>query len=380
MKKEMLCLPTIFLTTAVLISLSGCAQKEAPPAEVTARPVKSMLVAAPAQGGVRNFPGRIDAEHKAELSFRVPGKVIKLEVTEGERVKKGQLLAKLDAKDYQVVVRDRQATYENSKKDFNRAKELVDKGHISRRDYDKLEASFKSAAAALEKAHLDLRYTQLKAPFDGSVARRYIQQFEEVQAKQTVFSLMDNTLLQVKFDVPENLILRLTPAKTDTEKGGKVSVWATFDTVPDKRFDLVFKEISTRADAKTKTFQVTYTMPAPDELVVLPGMTANVIADLSRAMEEKVVYFVPVNAVSANGKLDSRVWVVDEASMTVTARKVSLGRMRGAEIEVTDGVESGLRIVTAGSAYLAENMKVTLMKQTEQAEPRAEDIPVMDKQ
>ncbi|RLJ17555.1 efflux RND transporter periplasmic adaptor subunit [bacterium endosymbiont of Escarpia laminata] len=339
-----------------------------------------MLVAAPAQGGVRNFPGRIDAAHKAELSFRVPGKVIKLEVAEGERVKKGQLLAKLDATDYQVVVKDRQATYENSKKDFNRAKELVDKGHISRRDYDKLEASFKSASATLEKARLDLRYTQLKAPFDGSVARRYIQQFEEVQAKQTVFSLMDNSLLEVKFDVPENLILRLSPAKTDEDRGGGVSVWAAFDTVPDKRFDLVFKEIATKADAKTQTFQVTYTMPAPTGLVVLPGMTASVTADLTKALEERVVHFVPVNAVSANGNLDSRVWVVDEASMTVTARRVSLGRMRGAEIEVTDGIEPGLRIVTAGSAYLAENMKVTLMKQTEQAEPRAEDIPVMDKQ
>ncbi|MBL3589821.1 MAG: efflux RND transporter periplasmic adaptor subunit [gamma proteobacterium endosymbiont of Lamellibrachia anaximandri] len=339
-----------------------------------------MVVAAPARGGVRNFPGRIDAEHKAELSFRVPGKVIKLEVAEGERVKKGQLLAKLDATDYQVVVKDRQATYDNTKKDFDRAKGLVEKGHISRRDYDKIEASFKSASAGLEKARLDLRYTQLKAPFDGSVARRYIQQFEEVQAKQTVFSLMDNTQLEVKFDVPENLILRLTPAKTDAKKAGKVSVWAAFDTVPDKRFDLAFKEIATKADAKTQTFQVTYTMPAPVELVVLPGMTANVTADLTKALEEKVVHFVPVNAVSANGKLDSRVWVVDETSMTVTARKVSLGRMRGAEIEVTDGVEPGLRIVTAGSAYLAENMKVTLMKQTEQAEPRAEDIPVMDKQ
>jgi multidrug efflux pump subunit AcrA (membrane-fusion protein) len=95
---------------SLLSLLAGCAE-EVPEEQVeVARPVKTLVVAAPETGGERKFPARIEAVRKAELSFRVPGKVQELDVKEGDEVSEGQVLAKLDTTDFEIVLADRQAT------------------------------------------------------------------------------------------------------------------------------------------------------------------------------------------------------------------------------------------------------------------------------
>jgi RND family efflux transporter MFP subunit len=356
-----------------LVSIAGCGEAPVEDAGQVIRPVKSIVVASPEGSGVRNFPGRIDSANRADLAFRVSGTVAELAVNEGESVAKDQVLARLDPTDYQITLRDRQATWDRSSKDFERAKELVDEGAISRRDFDTVEANFKVSDAALAQAKQNVDYTILRAPFEGNVAERHIEAFEEIRVGQNIFSMIDRSSLEVTVDVPENIILLLPSASNPGDQAANIGVWASFDVAPERRFELQFKEAATRADAQTQTFEVTFSLPAPKEVTVLPGMTASVTVDLSKALNEQVVYYVPITAVVADTKLNSRVWIVDEATMTVHERPVTLGRMVGSSVEVTDGLEPGLRIVTAGAAYLAEGMQVTLMKQSEQAEPRATD-------
>jgi len=361
------------LPLAALLFLAGCS-KEAPVEQPeVVRPVKTILIDAPESGGIRSFPARIDAHRKAELAFRVPGKVQELLVKEGDEVEEGQALAKLDPKDFEIVVNDRQATYSNAKKNFDRAKELIEKGHISKMDYDRLEAEFKNADAALQSARQDLAYTKLQAPFSGIVATRHIERFEEVQAKQTVLSLQDTGLLDVKLDVPES-IMRSIRAVADPEtrraRRGEMKIHATFNDLPGREFPLTFKEVSTKADPKTQTFQATFTMEQVEGATVLPGMTASVTVDLSRVIGEETVFSVPVSAVVGDYKLDPRVWVVDQESMTVNPRPIKVGRMWGDNIEVSEGLEPGDRLVTAGVPFLEEGMKITLLPDLEQAAPR----------
>ena len=211
---------TILLLTFLAMVTTACKKEPVEVFEPLARPVKSMLVGSPQGAGVRRFPGRVDSANKAELSFRVPGKIKSMLVQEGQRVAKDQLLAELDDADYQLAMKDSQAAWDRSKKDYDRAAELVKGGSISRSDFDSIEARFKSDDAALEQARLNLEYTRLKASFAGTIAKRHVQRFEEVQAKEPVFSLIDESSLLVKFDVPENLILSLpsevrhTPAES----------------------------------------------------------------------------------------------------------------------------------------------------------------------
>ncbi|MEN8180338.1 MAG: efflux RND transporter periplasmic adaptor subunit [Pseudomonadota bacterium] len=354
--------------------LLACSEPPPPVDEEVPRPVKTLLMEAPDTYGVRNFPARIDANRKAELAFRVPGKVQELLVKEGDPVTEGQEVATLDPRDFQIVVNDRQATFDNAEKNFNRAKKLVEEGHISKVDYDLLEREFKNAGAALETALQDLEYTSLKAPFAGSIAKRHIERFEEVEAKQAVLSLQELSELVVKFDVPEAIVRTVRTDRTRTGRGrDRVKLFATFENLPGQQFPLTFREVATRADPKTQTFEITYTMKQVAEVMILPGMTATVTADLSTLGEIGIVFSVPVSAVVGDYKLDPRIWTVDEQSMTVKPQEVKVGRMMGDNIEVLEGLEPGNRIVTAGTPFLVEGMKVTLMPTPEQAEPRADD-------
>jgi multidrug efflux pump subunit AcrA (membrane-fusion protein) len=128
--------------------------------------------------------------------------------------------------------------------------------------------------------------------------------------------------------------------------------------------------VATKADSQTQTFRVTLTMPAPTEFRVLSGMTVTVGIDFSSLMDADESKWVPLNAVQADSGLNARVWVLDESTMTVSSLPVTIGRVRGRSIEVTSGLYGGEEIVSVGAPYLAEDMRVTRMKQTEQAEPR----------
>jgi RND family efflux transporter MFP subunit len=242
-------------------------------------------------------------------------------------------------------------------------------------DFDRLEAEFRNTRTALEAARQELSYTRLEAPFAGTVARRYAENFEQVQAKQVIMDLQDTAQLEVAFNVPEQLIRSLRGKQCQGQAARhQAVVSATFDEEPGRRFPLTFLEASTRADPSTQAFEVTYRMPRSDDLTILPGMTANVTVDLNAcATDDAAVIRLPVTAVTADAELRSRVWIVDESSLTVQARPVETGNVQGDMITITGGVEPGERVVTAGAAFLAEGMRVTLLAQTEQATPRPDE-------
>lgn len=339
------------------------------------RPVKTFIVSGGEADLVRSFPGRIEASKRAELGFRVPGTVAQILVNEGDGVAEGQVLARIDPTDYEIVLRDRQATFDNAERNFKRATELIGSGNISRLDYDRMEANFRTASAAMAAAKQDLIYTTLKAPFSGRIAKRRVERFEEVVAKQTVFSLQQIDSLDVKLDLPESLVrsIRMEQDEQPRDARDRIRAWAEFEGIPGERLPLDIKEVATKADPKTQTFEVTLTMPNPERFVVLPGMTATVTADFSRSSVVREVQLVPATAVVADSSLDARVWVLDPQTMTVSSRPVQVGTMVGDQIQVTRGLAGGEEIVAVGASYMAEGMQVTRLAETEQAEPRPDD-------
>lgn len=372
-------LPAVIIGSLVLAGLVACGGTEqATPAPAT-RPVKVFLVEGGAAAAVRSFPGKVNASQRAELAFRVSGKLQEVLVKEGDLVKEGQVLARLDPTDYELVLEDRQARFDNSERNFKRAGELVKKGNISRLDFDRMEAEYRSATAALSQASKDLEYTILTAPFGGRIAQRGVENFEEVTARQTVMWLQNIDQLDIVIDLPESLVrsIRGDVSTDGTDGAGHIEpaprATARFEGRGDQAFVLQPKEVSTRADPQTQTFRATLTMPAPTTFTVLPGMTATVSLDLSDLVSGNSVKWVPARAVQADPALDARVWLLDPVSMTVSSRKVSIGRLSGSMIEITDGLVGGEEIVAVGAPYLAEGMRVTRMAEREQAVPRAGD-------
>ena len=357
----------------ILVGCGGKVEEVGPP---PIRPVKIYTVTGSEGAAVRRFPGIVDASQRADLAFRVAGQLQQIMVREGDMVDQGQILASLDPTDFQIILEDRQATFDNAQSNFERGKELIVNGNISRTDYDRMEAKYRTSTAALSQARQDLEYTELHAPFAGRVATRMVENFEEVLGKQTVFRLQNVDMLDISIDMPESLVRGFRggyrQGRSADESRQQVIAKALFEGREDEFF-LAIKEIATKADSKTQTFKTTFTMPAPAQFLVLPGMTTTVVVDFSKIMDQQLVTWVPVRAVQADSGLAPRVWVLDADSMTVSSRKVEIGRMAGDRIEIMAGLSTGDEIVAVGAPYLAEGIKVTRMAQSEQAIPRADD-------
>ena len=351
---------TLLLASAALL---GACEEQQEAYVATSRPVKTIVVGGSSNGDVRTFPAEVDAIQKADISFRVSGRIQKIYVKEGDQVKKGQLLAELDPTDFEITLKDREASYKTAKANYDRAKELVEKDAISRVEHDNIRAQYHTAQANLNSAKQDLVYTKLKADFDGYIAKRYVENFEEVLRSEKIFSLQDVSSLKMKIDVPENLMITIDKSST-----GQRELYATFDNIKNKRFPLKFREASTKADPSTKTFEVTLTMDSSQDYNILPGMNGTVFAHmLPDETGSAPTVTLPVSAVISDNRKQATVWIVDEDTMTVHPKKVVPGLMTGDSIQV-DGLSPGDRIVTAGASFLRENMKVTLLQTGEQPE------------
>ncbi len=327
------------------------------------RPVKTIVISEQTTGDTRTFPAEVDAIQKADISFRVSGKIQNIFVKEGAQVKRGQILAELDPTDFKITLKDRKASYDTAKANYDRAKELVEKGAISRVDHDNLRAKYHTAKASLEGAEQDLIYTKLKANFDGYIAKRYVENFEEVVLSKKIFSLEDVSSLKIIIDVPENLMIAVNRSKNKDR-----ALYAKFDTIKNQQFPLKFREATTKADPKTKTFKITLTMTASENYNILPGMTGTVFAEMfADESHSDTPITLPVSAVISNIEKQATVWIVDEKTMTVNPKNVTAGMMIGDSIRV-DGLSPGDRVVIAGASFLRNDMKVTLLETGEQPE------------
>lgn len=339
---------------------TGCgSEKETDKGEPDLRPVKTFTVGANNGGLSREFPGVVDALNKADLAFRVTGKLQSMLVNEGDEVKLGQVIAKLDDTDYKIQLDSYQASYDQAEADFSRASELIKKGYLSSSDYDALKTKQSTAKANLDAAKQSLLYTTLYAPFSGYIAKRHVENFEEVTSGQPIFTLHDLSAYTVKVDVPESLMITASP---DVEKRPKV--FASFETLPGKQFPLTFKEVSTQPDPNSKTYQATFIMKPNADYNILPGMSVMTKGKPATATGLKDI-FVPANAVQEDelGRFVYRVKPsdTDQNTATIERAEVTTGQLTELGVEIRSGLSKGDKIVVAGVSKMREGLNVKLM-------------------
>ncbi|MGD8414146.1 MAG: efflux RND transporter periplasmic adaptor subunit [Candidatus Latescibacterota bacterium] len=353
---------TLLLVAPLLIA-AGCGEKEQSDLPEVVRPVKTAVVHG-FVGTEQTFPGRVDAGNKLLLSFRVPGRIVELPVKKGEAVKKGQLIARLDARDYEIAVEEAKATFQRAESDFQRYKRLYETDAVPLADLDQRRSERDVAKARLDEAEKNLGYTYLRAPFGGMIGDRYVENHMDVRAQEEIVDLNDTTLVEVKVHAPENLVAMMR----QYEAVLNVKVYAEFDAKPDQRYDLELKEIAARADPQTQTFELVFIMPQPGDIALLPGMTATVrlVAEVKPGVSLDLPITVPAIAIKTSPEGGKMVWVVDTDDMTVHAREVAVGSMRGTDsIEILEGLEGGEHVVIAGLAQLSEGMKVRFWEDQE---------------
>ena len=361
MNKLILILSGFFLT-----SLIACSKPEPPVLPEVARPAKIFKVVGPDELMIRSFPGEVQASDEANMAFRVSGKLIEFPANRGVPVKQGDLLARLDPSDYQAEANQAEAQYDLAVAQYKRASELVERQLISQAETDQRLAMMKVRKSDLTRARNNVNYTQLFAPFDGVVARRMAENYENVSAGQVVLILQTKQMIDVIVDIPESIVARVERVVSEREPK---PVQIRFGSSKGRTYTGLYKEHETNADPATLTFKVTFSLPAPDDLNVLPGMSATVIADLSKLFSEELaaVTLIPIEAVFSAEEEPlhadlQQVWVVEPDSMRTTRRDVKVGTLTGQKIAILEGLEPGELIIAAGVNAVQEGMWVRPIK------------------
>ncbi len=354
--------------------VAGCSKEEveAPP---IIRPVKVLEVGSLEQGLSRSFPGQVVANLSVELAFRVPGQIEKWPINEGQKMKKCETVAQLDQRDFKAALGRVQAQYSGavaSRKEaaanLKRAEQLLPSGAIAQATYDEMEAVYENARARessigqeIRKAKLDVEYTTLRAPFDGIVSAKYVENFENVKAQQPVIKYEDIESVDIVIEIPEFVWGRVSRAQSQGKKAA-TSLIASFGAHPDRGFQVSVKEFQTTANPETQTYSVKLTMEQPDDFTVYPGMTAKVdaeLADISAAG-----FSVPIQAVFGDNDGKKFVWIVGD-DMVVKMIPVTTGEMSGSDISISKGLKGGEKVVIAGVNTLLPDSKVTILGEKE---------------
>ena len=365
-------LSSILLLLTLLIISAGCGGEVEEKKFV--RPVRAMKVADISGISSGSFPGQARAEDRVNLSFRVGGPLIERPVKVGDKVKKGDLIARIDPRDFEVALRNAEgalgivnAELNFAKSDYERALNILeeDPGAISmtlvdrkREDVNRLKAQAKSLTAQVDGAKDALSYTYLKAPLDGEIVATYVENFEVVLPKQPIVRLLETSSIEMVIDIPENMISAVPYVE---------NIMVSFDPFPGREFPAKIKEIGGEASKTTRTFPVTLIIDQPGDLRILPGMagTAKATAKLPQSVENMGKHEIPVSAVFSNETNDkSFVWVIDKDDMVVNRREVQPGDITNRGVLIDEGVQEGEWIVTAGVNYLKEGQKVRILGDT----------------
>jgi RND family efflux transporter MFP subunit len=319
-------------------------------------------------GGVtRTLAGVARAGVESRLSFRVSGTVESVGVALGDRVRRGQELARLDPTDYELRLEEAEAGLaqaeaglRRAEADFDRVRALYENRNASQGEYDAARAGSESAEAQvetgqkrLEQARQQVGYTILRAPSDGAIAAVSLEVNENVAAGQQVFLLSAGTELEIEVAMPEVLIAQVA-------MGQPVSV--RFDALQGREFAAEVTEVGVAVTGSASTFQVTASISeaAPE---VRSGMAAEVTFIFAQDREERIV----VPGVAIGEDRDGRfVFVLergDDGTGVVLRRAVTIGEPAEGlgGIEVLDGLSEGEEVVTAGVRRLSDGMAVRVL-------------------
>ena len=349
----------------VLISVTGCGRQAPSISPEVVRPVRTMILGVAPESGRRAFPGQAEANEEADLSFRLAGSLIELSANIGDIVKKGQVLAKLDPKDFEVRLRaaeeelsSAKANLEIANIELNRQQSLVKNKVAAQQELERAAALVEfhksNVAAATSKrdiAQSELSYAQLTAPFDGLIAARYVQNFQTVQAKQPVVRLLDTSRIKFGVDLPETVMPLLPYVK---------EIWVMFQAAPETKLPATIQEISHEASRTTRTYRVTVVMDQPQNVQILPGMSGELRARVEPPSTQPKAMEVLASALFEESDGTTSVWLVDPSTMTVHRQPVKTSRPTTSGFLV-EGLKTGQTVVTAGVHYLKEGQKVRIL-------------------
>jgi RND family efflux transporter MFP subunit len=349
----------IALVIAAALPLVACGKEQ--PKQVEVRAVRVTAVRHTPSGETISLTGQIQAKDQVNLAFRIFGRLQERNVTVGDTVTPGQIVARIDSQDYQNTLRSAeadlvsaQAVLANAQNTESRQRELLSKGFAARAQYDQAEQQLKtaqsqveSAEAKLQNAKDNLTYTELKSDVAGSVTAKGAERGEVVAAGRMVLQVAREGGRDAVFNVPSQLI-RQSP------RDPEVTVALSDDPAVVTTGHV--REVAPQADAATGTYVVKIGLDNPPDAMRLGATVTGRVS-----IESGPVIQLPGTALTrSQGK--PTVWVVDPDKKTVSLFPVIVGHYDTSSIIVTDGLKDGDLVVTAGVQALQPGQQVRLLE------------------
>ena len=411
----------LLIAALLPIAASACEEQQASQRELI-RPVRAIRVADTTRLSETAFPGRASAGQEVNLSFRVSGPLITRSADLGDQVKQGAVVARIDPRDFEVVLRNTQAQLERSRseleamrqarpEDVRRAQANADKaraavklagqelarlqniqaqdsGAVAQVSIDRAEDKKSEADAALRNALEELRIAKIGARREDIAAK----EAEIASLAATVDAASDNlsyTYLRAPFEgiitqtyvdnfetvVTKQPILRLlNPSSIEFTifiPEGLIgyapyvqTVTVRFDALADIEVEAKIKEIGKEASQATRTYPVTLVMDQPPDVEILPGMAGKAFVTAQLPEEAKEVGIeIPATAVFSTGDPGkSYVWVVDDTDKTLSRREVQIGQLTSFGVLVKAGLEAGEWIVVKGVHSVHDDQQVRIIE------------------
>jgi membrane fusion protein (multidrug efflux system) len=286
----------------------------------------------------------LDAPDEAQVIAKTSGIVLTLLTEEGQRVQKGQVLARLDSERQVLQVEQAESAVRKLQANYARSQKMLAAKLVSTEADDQIRFDLESAQDALNLAKLELSYTSVLAPISGVVAQRSIKIGNFVQINTPIFRIVDNSRLEATLNVPERDLATL--------KGG-LPVVLVVDALPGKTFDGKVDRIAPVVDAGSGTFRVVCAFNGGGELQ--PGMFGRIRINYDQRADALVVPRVAL----LEDEGDPAVFIVRNSKVARVA--VKLGFMDGQWAEIRAGLREGDEVVTAGKTTLRDGSDVQLI-------------------
>ncbi len=332
-------------------------EEETPPVPVeVSQPVRGDIYA------VYSGTAPIEAFAEADVIAKVEGEIRELLVEEGDDVRKNQVLARLDGDRLRLELNESQARLRKLQRDFERNKDLKDKGLISEGDFEKIQYDLEALQASYNLASLELDYTQIRAPIEGVVSERYVRLGNTIEVGEPLFRVTSFDPLVAYLHVPEREYRQISP-------GQPVAI--DIDALAGQRSIADVTRVSPIVDPETGTFKITVEI-SDEQRRIKPGMFARLSIVYDR--HENALQ-VPRSALVEDAG-ESSVFVVEEG--VAKRRLVETGFSQQGMVEITSGISDGDDVVTIGQVGLKDDATVTVINAPEEegeAEAAVADAP-----
>lgn len=328
---------------AVVIVAAGCKEHTQKSGDML---VDIVEVQGHANARHTEYPGQTEAKDNTDLSFKVAGNIRKVYVKEGDHVTQGQVLVRLDSRDYETQLAATESEYRQVKAECERVMAMHAENAVSDNNYDKARSGLERITAKLKNHRDQLDDCVIRAPYAGYVSRVYRSDNEAAGPGIPVVGLFTSTGIEVVINVPETEHAR---------RGQKATYQATFSALPGRVFPLHLRSVSQQANAN-QLFQMRLSL-ASDVHEVTPGMSAMVSIDHEATPGDSKTQ-VPVGALCNEGG-QAYVFVYDSTKNTVHKTPVEVeALLTDGHAVIAQGIAAGQQVVASGVTRLCDGQQV----------------------